>query len=53
MEGKNREVELKFDIDPERVDALITHLSPGDESGARTLHSIYFDTLRVRKERRR
>lgn len=64
MVGENREVELKFDIDPERVEALITHLSPGPELGARTLQSIYFDTpdqalrkagftLRVRKERRR
>ena len=64
MVGENSEVELKFDIDPERLDALITHLSPGDEPGTRTLQSIYFDTpdqalrkagftLRVRKERRR
>ena len=53
MVCKNREGELKFDIDPVRVDALITHLSPSDELGARTLQSIYFATLRVRKERRR
>ena len=64
MVCENREVELKFDIDPERLDALVTYLSPGDEPVARNLKSIYFDTpdqslrkagftLRVRKERRR
>ena len=64
MFGENREVELKFETDPERAEALIAHLSPGGGPGSRSLQSIYFDTpdqalrkggftLRVRKEARR
>ena len=64
MVGDNHEVELKFEIDPERAQALIAHLSPGGAPPARRLESIYFDTadqalrkrgftLRVRKEGRR
>jgi len=64
MVDENSEVELKFEIDPERAEALITHLSQDGGPGARRLKSIYFDTpdqalrkagftLRVRKEGRR
>jgi len=64
MIGDNHEVELKFEIDPERAQALIAHLCPGGAPPARKLESIYFDTsdqalrnrgftLRVRKDGRR
>ena len=64
MIGDNHEVELKFEIDPERAQALIAHLCPGGAPPARRLESIYFDTsdqalrkrgftLRVRKDGRR
>ena len=64
MDGDNHEVELKFEIDPERAQALIAHLAPGGAPPARRLESTYFDTadqalrkrgftLRVRKDGRR
>ena len=63
MVGDNHEVELKFEIDPERPQALFAHLGPGGPPPARRLESIYFDssdqalrkrgfTLRVRKDGR-
>ena len=63
MIGTNREIELKFEIDPKQVQSLIAHLSPGGPPSLRRLESIYFDTpdqalrkggftLRVRKEGR-
>src|SRR5665213_4089484 len=63
MVAENHEVELKFEVDPDRTKALIAHLSPGSAPPGRRLESIYFDTadqalrkagftLRVRKEGR-
>ena len=63
MVGDNHEVELKFEIDPERAQALFAHLASGGAPTARRLESIYFDTsdqalrksgftLRVRKDGR-
>jgi inorganic triphosphatase YgiF len=62
--GENRELELKFEVDPASTEALIAHLGPGAAPGVRRLKSIYFDTadqalrkadftLWVRKEGRR
>ena len=40
----NREIELKFKLDPARADAIVVHLCPGVALVSRKLESIYFDT---------
>ncbi|MHB8530462.1 MAG: CYTH and CHAD domain-containing protein [Caulobacteraceae bacterium] len=43
-ETDNREVEVKFAIDPARAKAVIAHLAGGRRPSARRLRSVYYDT---------